>query len=90
MFWKNIILIQKILEETETMIDAMDGISTVHGRYYQLSSDYHQINGQHAFYYRDALRYLGCTDLSEIDGKKDIKCFYWRLILSILLQYKVF
>lgn len=46
----------------------MDGISTVHGRYYQLSSDYHQINGQHALYYRDALRYLGCTDLDEING----------------------
>ncbi|GIY35425.1 26S proteasome non-ATPase regulatory subunit 13 [Caerostris extrusa] len=62
--------VKKILEETQEMIDAMDGISTVHGRYYQLSSNYHQINGQHAEYYREALRYLGCTDLSEISAEE--------------------
>lgn len=64
----NFTLYQVILEETQEMIDAMDGISTVHGRYYQLSSDYHRIGGQHALYYRDALRYLGCTELDDIDG----------------------
>ncbi|GIX92050.1 26S proteasome non-ATPase regulatory subunit 13 [Caerostris darwini] len=68
--------VKKILEETQEMIDAMDGISTVHGRYYQLSSNYHQINGQHAEYYREALRYLGCTDLSEISAEeKEFKAF---------------
>jgi len=76
--------VKKILEESETMIDAMDGISTVHGRYYQLSSDYHQINGQHALYYRDALRYLGCTDLHEID-EEEKKSRAFTLSLAALL-----
>ncbi|KFM77757.1 26S proteasome non-ATPase regulatory subunit 13, partial [Stegodyphus mimosarum] len=76
--------VKKILEETEAMIDAMDGISTVHGRYYQLSSDYHQINGQHAQYYRDALRYLGCTDLDDIDGEEK-KARAFTLSLAALL-----
>ncbi|GFR04318.1 26S proteasome non-ATPase regulatory subunit 13 [Trichonephila clavata] len=75
---------KEIIESTEKMIEAMDGISQVHGRYYQLSSDYHQINGQHAEYYRDALRYLGCIDLSEInDEEKKAKAF--TLSLAALL-----
>ncbi|KAG8189314.1 hypothetical protein JTE90_019071 [Oedothorax gibbosus] len=76
--------VKKLIEETEEMIDAMDGISTVHGRYYQLSSNYHQKNGQHAKYYREALRYLGCTDLNEIDDE-DKKSRAFTLSLAALL-----
>ncbi|XP_054707398.1 26S proteasome non-ATPase regulatory subunit 13-like [Uloborus diversus] len=81
--------VKKIIEETETMIDAMDGITTVHGRYYQLSSDYHQINGQHAQYYRDALRYLGCTSLDDIDLEEK-KSRAFTLSLAALLGEGVY
>lgn len=81
--------VKKILEETEQMIESMDGISTVHGRYYQLSSDYHQIIGQHAHYYRDALRYLGCTELSEISLEEQ-KSRAFTLALAALLGEGVY
>ena len=46
----------------------MDGVTTVHSRYYQLSSNYHKLKGEHASYYREALRYLGCVKLADIPG----------------------
>ncbi|XP_042902309.1 26S proteasome non-ATPase regulatory subunit 13 [Parasteatoda tepidariorum] len=81
--------VKKIIEETQVMIDEMDGITSVHGRFYQLSSNYHQINGQHAQYYRDALRYLGCTDLDDIDVEEK-KSRAFTLSLAALLGEGVY
>ncbi|XP_064490385.1 26S proteasome non-ATPase regulatory subunit 13-like isoform X2 [Ornithodoros turicata] len=58
--------VKKIIEETEALMETLDGVTQVHGRYYQLCSDYHQVMGNHAGYYREALRFLGCTELSDI------------------------
>ncbi|KAG8225801.1 hypothetical protein J437_LFUL005608 [Ladona fulva] len=57
---------KKIIEEVEKMLDEADGVTTVHGRYYLLASQYYRLGGKHAEYYRAALRYLGCIDLSDL------------------------
>jgi 26S proteasome regulatory subunit N9 len=55
-----------ILRSTQTTLDGLDGITTVHGRFYELSSEYHKLMGNYADYYRDALRFLGCIDLTTL------------------------
>ena len=52
--------VKDLLEVTNKLIEEETGITSVHSRYYRLSSDYHQKVGNHCEYYRDALRYLGC------------------------------
>lgn len=42
-------------------------ITTLHARFYQLASDYYQKIGDHAEYYRNALRYLGCSSSPGVD-----------------------
>lgn len=43
------------------------GITTIHARFYQLASDYYQKVGNHAEYYHNALRYLGCCGTAGVD-----------------------
>lgn len=57
---------KKVIEDVETLLDAADGITTVHGRFYLLASRFYRIQGKHAEYYRTALRYLGCIELSTL------------------------
>lgn len=57
---------KQILRQTQITLDNLDNVTTVHGRFYELSSDYHKLMGNHADYYRDALRFLGCVDLAEM------------------------
>ena len=55
--------------EAQELLDKQDGVTPVHNRFYELSSNYHKLMGNHAEYYRDALRFLGCTELSTIPSK---------------------
>ncbi|KAK9754084.1 PCI domain [Popillia japonica] len=57
---------KKIIEEVEVTLDNADGVTAVHGRFYLLASQYYRILGDHAQYYRTALRYLGCIELDTL------------------------
>ncbi|XP_066504347.1 26S proteasome non-ATPase regulatory subunit 13-like [Hoplias malabaricus] len=57
---------KKLTEEIEEMLNNLPGVTSVHGRFYDLSSKYYRFMGNHALYYRDALRYLGCVDVKEL------------------------
>ena len=57
-----------MIEEAVVKLEALDGVTSVHGRFYELASNYHKLMGNHAEYYRDALRFLGCVDLTDIPG----------------------
>lgn len=81
--------VKTILEEVSPLVDAETGVTPVHGRYFQLSSDFHQFMGNHNNYYRDALRYLGCIDLSQQDPE-DLKKRAFALSLAGLLGDGVF
>lgn len=59
---------QKIIEDVEEMLNNLPGVTSVHGRFYDLSSKYYRIIGNHAAYYKDALRYLGCVDIKDLPG----------------------
>lgn len=61
-------LLQKLIEEVEEMLNNLPGVTSVHGRFYDLSSKYYRIIGNHAMYYRDALRYLGCVEAKDLPG----------------------
>lgn len=52
------------------MLNNLPGVTSVHGRFYDLSSKYYRIIGNHASYYKDALRYLGCVDIKDLPGEK--------------------
>ncbi|KYN44726.1 26S proteasome non-ATPase regulatory subunit 13 [Trachymyrmex septentrionalis] len=61
---------KKIIEDVEAMLDNADGITTVHGRFYLLASRLYRLQGKHAEYYRTALRYLGCIELSSLNRQE--------------------
>uniref|UniRef100_A0A672PQR8 26S proteasome non-ATPase regulatory subunit 13 n=1 Tax=Sinocyclocheilus grahami TaxID=75366 RepID=A0A672PQR8_SINGR len=56
---------KKLIEEVEEMLNNLPGVTSVHGRFYDLSSKYYRIIGNHAMYYKDALRYLGCVEAKD-------------------------
>ncbi|XP_072164966.1 26S proteasome non-ATPase regulatory subunit 13-like [Diadema setosum] len=64
------------VEEAQKILDNYDGVTSVHSRFYDLSSNYYKVTGNHASYYRDALRYLGCLDIKDIpDAEKRERAF---------------
>ncbi|XP_005107749.1 26S proteasome non-ATPase regulatory subunit 13 [Aplysia californica] len=58
--------VKALMEECEKILEDIDGVTTVHGRFYELTSNYHKLMGNHARYYQEALRFLGCTDLKDM------------------------
>lgn len=54
---------RKYMEEAGSKLLEFDYVTPVHDRYFALTSAYHRTLGNHAEYYREALRYLGCTKL---------------------------
>ncbi|XP_015789826.1 26S proteasome non-ATPase regulatory subunit 13 [Tetranychus urticae] len=81
--------VKKILGEIGPIIDEQTGITPIHGRYFQLSSDYNQIIGNHVEYYRNALRFLGCSSIdNESDEHLENRAF--ALALAALLGESIF
>ncbi|PNF30056.1 26S proteasome non-ATPase regulatory subunit 13 [Cryptotermes secundus] len=58
---------KRVIEDVEKILDDADGITSVHGRYYLLASQFYRLQGKHADYYHTALRYLGCVELSDLN-----------------------
>ncbi|KAL3318415.1 26S proteasome non-ATPase regulatory subunit 13 [Cichlidogyrus casuarinus] len=57
---------REIVEDLSDKISQIDGVTTIHSRYYQLSAMYYQQLGKHADYYREGLKYLGCANLESL------------------------
>lgn len=55
------------------MLNNLPGVTSVHSRFYDLSSKYYQTIGNHASYYKDALRFLGCIDVKDLPGNSFAK-----------------
>ena len=69
-------MFQNIVEAAEKLTDDISNVGIVHEKYYELSSDLYSIQARHADYYRTALRFLGCTDLTEMsDNEKRDRAF---------------
>ncbi|KAM4721650.1 26S proteasome non-ATPase regulatory subunit 13 [Rhinophrynus dorsalis] len=57
---------KETIEAVEEMLGGLAGVTSVHSRFYDLSSKYYQTIGNHASYYKDALRFLGCTEHKDL------------------------
>uniref|UniRef100_A0A4W2BTK8 26S proteasome non-ATPase regulatory subunit 13 n=1 Tax=Bos indicus x Bos taurus TaxID=30522 RepID=A0A4W2BTK8_BOBOX len=57
---------KETIEDVEEMLSNLPGVTSVHSRFYDLSSKYYQTIGNHASYYKDALRFLGCVDIKDL------------------------
>lgn len=75
---------KKKVEQAGEKLEALDEVTTVHGRYYLLSSEYYRRIANHYKFYHDALRYLGCTPLAEIPELEQLERAF-QLSLAALL-----
>ncbi|XP_018561999.1 26S proteasome non-ATPase regulatory subunit 13 [Anoplophora glabripennis] len=75
---------KKIIEEVEATLDNADGVTAVHGRFYLLASQYYRIQGDHAQYYRTALRYLGCIELNTLTEEIKIQHAFFLGLAALL------
>merc|ERR1712183_985849 len=80
---------KEIVEKCEELLQEMPGMTPVHGKYYEMCSNYHQVMSDHNKYYRDALRYLGCIDIDEMSNKEQMERAF-NLGLAGLLGDKVY
>jgi 26S proteasome regulatory subunit N9 len=58
--------IRSMIEETQKEVDELVGVTPVHAPFYKVSATYLKEVGDHAGYYREALRYLGCEDAQKL------------------------
>uniref|UniRef100_A0AC34RQ47 26S proteasome non-ATPase regulatory subunit 13 n=2 Tax=Panagrolaimus sp. JU765 TaxID=591449 RepID=A0AC34RQ47_9BILA len=58
--------VRGLIEEIQKEIDELVGVTPVHAPFYKVSSSYLREVGDHAGYYREALRYLGCEDAQKM------------------------
>ncbi|XP_071134795.1 26S proteasome non-ATPase regulatory subunit 13-like [Mytilus edulis] len=62
-----------LVEECHGIMETFDGVTTVHSRFYDLSSNYYKLMGNHADYYKEALRYLGCMQMEDITASEQVE-----------------
>lgn len=67
---------KQMLDDTEKLLDEIDGVTPVHGRFYQLASELYCQTGAHSEYYRASLRYLGCSDPPSDPTEQAQQAFY--------------
>ena len=95
-----------IIEEVEKELDGLGIVKAVHrfvfsfleffikkyqSRFYELSSQYYQMEGDHGAYYRNSLKYLGVTDLSKMDQQtQGIFAWHFRLVFSLCFIKNLF
>lgn len=78
---------QKIIEATQVMLDELNGVTSVHSRFYELTSDYYKLSGDHANYYREALRFLGCIDVTQLPKERQHERAYNLSLAALLGTY---
>ncbi|KAE9552068.1 hypothetical protein FO519_004725 [Halicephalobus sp. NKZ332] len=61
---------RQLIEETQKEVDELVGVTPVHAPFYKVSSVYLKEVGNHAGYYREALRYLGCEDAQRLSQQE--------------------
>ncbi|CAF4098889.1 unnamed protein product [Rotaria sp. Silwood2] len=86
---KNLIETKKIIENLTPKFDELDHLTTVHSRFYDLASNYYRVMGNHNEYYQNALKYLGCIDISLIPLKEKAERAF-NLGLAALLAENVY
>ncbi|CAF0990078.1 unnamed protein product [Adineta ricciae] len=86
---KNLNEAKKIIEDLTPKFDELDHLTTVHSRFYDLASNYYRVMGNHSEYYQNALKYLGCVDISVMVLKEKAERAF-NLGLAALLAENVY
>lgn len=81
---KNFEETKKRVEETEQELEKIDGVTTVHARFYELSSNFYKTIGNHCEYYKNALRYLGCIKLESLPVEEQKQHAFFLSLAAIL------
>merc|ERR1712018_659152 len=87
--FKDVAKTKAIVEEIEGLLADVEGVGKVHGHFYLLSTELYKTEGDHANYYRSALRVLGCADLEEL-SLADKQSHAFHLSLAALLGKDVY
>lgn len=56
-----------MMETAEEILNQIDGVSAAHGRFYLLQSQIFDAIGDSVQYYKSALKFLGCTKISDLN-----------------------
>merc|ERR1712002_311831 len=76
--------LKKTIQEAQEKLDLILSVTPVHGCFYELSSNYYKLLGDHANYFRDALRYLGCIELNELSETEQRERAFYLGLAAIL------
>ncbi|KAG1341058.1 hypothetical protein G6F62_005205 [Rhizopus arrhizus] len=87
---KEIKLVKKTIDESEMILDTFDSVDTsIHASFYRVSAEYYKGQADYAQYYKNALLYLSCIDISELTVIERIERAY-DLSLSALLGETIY
>lgn len=67
---------KELLDDCSNQLEALPGVSPVHGDYYKASSYLAKIQGRHADFYLESLRFLGTIDVSTLTVAETVERAY--------------
>lgn len=89
--------VRTIVNELSPELEKEDGVNAVHSRFYEMAAHYYSKQSNHASFYRNTLRYLGCRELENNDSGADSNKFEssfepvgFKLCLAALLADNVY
>jgi len=81
---KDVEATKEMVVATEKILDEVEGLTPTHGLFYKLQSDLYCQVGEHAEFYRAALRYLACTDTPHEDAEERGQLAFYIGLASLL------
>ncbi|KAB2576294.1 putative proteasome regulatory particle subunit protein [Lasiodiplodia theobromae] len=68
---------RKKLDESERILDSFDTVETVvHASFYRVNAEYYKSQHEFASYYKNALLFLACVDISELPREETMQRAY--------------
>ncbi|EKG12080.1 hypothetical protein MPH_10791 [Macrophomina phaseolina MS6] len=68
---------RKKLDESERILDSFDTVETVvHASFYRVNAEYYKSQHEFAAYYKNALLFLACVDISELPREETMQRAY--------------
>lgn len=77
--------VKKAIDDSEKILDGFDSVDTIiYASFYRVSAEYYKVKADYAQYYKSALLYLACINISDLNEADRIGRAY-DLSLSALL-----
>jgi len=80
---------KELVEEIDGLLNDIDGVGYVHGKFYLMASELYKKEANYAEYYRASLRFLGCTTLDTLSQQDKMSQAY-HLCLAALLGKDIY